>query len=418
MEKSHSLPVCDQRNADGSCEVVYELVGIKRPPSPAACVKCIENYNPRSVNEITAGIAVAACKANKVTPPPYTMQILVGNQPHVEGIGRGPGTELKRLIEWFASERPGCKCKDRAAKMDRWGVEGCKQNIDTIVRWLSEEAAKRSAIASVLPDVAYRQLVKTAIRRAENRQTAKKIQPHLDWFVGITTAPRKEPTLYECIDSVRRAGWEPAVFAEPDSPTTDCRTLQNAERKGVWHNWYAMVEHALDTKSKYIITLQDDIVLHPDTRQFVEEVIDGYDGFLSLYTSKKYGYKKPPGIFRVRTRSLWGACALVFHREALESAITHPIARNWLGARPKTKRTREQTYLSRKQNPHKIANSDTAIGKAMNARKLPMWFINPSPAQHIARFSTISHGGNEGRRNCDPCADYSRPLKEQVLCES
>ena len=46
-----------------------------------------------------------------------------------------------------------------------------------------------------------------------------------------------------------------------------------------------------------------------------------------------------------------------------------------------------------------------------------MFFVDPSPVQHIAEMSTISHGDNTGRRNCLRCAPWDKPLTEQVSLE-
>ena len=49
----------------------------------------------------------------------------------------GPGTELGRLIpDWLAKQSDGCKCSDRAAQMDAWGVDGCIENREKIIDWL------------------------------------------------------------------------------------------------------------------------------------------------------------------------------------------------------------------------------------------------------------------------------------------
>jgi hypothetical protein len=95
----------------------------------------------------------------------------------------GPGTELRRLIEgaervrsWLVplapnllaglrlTEGTGCKCRERAALMDGWGVIGCRQRIDLIVDWLSESISERGwpVSRSILKG-----LVRLAIRRAE-----------------------------------------------------------------------------------------------------------------------------------------------------------------------------------------------------------------------------------------------------------
>jgi len=409
---------CPVKNLDGSCPIIEELTGKKFEPNPEACKACSEQESRFDLNRVTGGMSLYVCKRDKLPVPPIVQQAALGvDASPIEG----PGTELRKLIPKLL-ESESCDCRGYARKMNRWGVKGCIERKDRIVYHLVKEAKKLkllSIFGSTLPRVAASRLVGKAIQRAKDNEDLLLVRRnwkdlHPAWFVGITTAPRNNPTLERCVRSVRRTGWEPVVFAEPGSIETTCETVANEERLGVWHNWYAMAKYALGTGAKYIVTLQDDIVIHPDTFEYAAEVIDNYEGFLSLYTSKKYGYRRDPGIIRIRTKSLWGACALIFHREALEQVVTHPIAKEWLGARPKTKCTREATYEGRRANPHKVANSDTAIGKCMNARKLPMWTVNPSPARHIATHSTISHGGNQGRRNCSPCCDYSRPLKHQV----
>jgi hypothetical protein len=76
----------------------------------------------------------------------------------------GPGVELKKLLSRVGiTATPNCSCNARAREMDARGCDWCEANIDTIVGWLREEAAKRG-----LPflDAAGRLLVKRAIRNA------------------------------------------------------------------------------------------------------------------------------------------------------------------------------------------------------------------------------------------------------------
>jgi hypothetical protein len=79
-------------------------------------------------------------------------------------VANGPGTELKKILARAGIvATDSCPCNDRAAEMDRQGVDWCKANIDTIVGWLREEAAARG-----LPffDIAGRLLVRRAIQNA------------------------------------------------------------------------------------------------------------------------------------------------------------------------------------------------------------------------------------------------------------
>lgn len=244
-----------------------------------------------------------------------------------------------------------------------------------------------------------------------------------DWSVTVTAAPRREPTLIQTVNSLRAAGWEPVVFAEPGIvPLEAVETIKNQTVKGVWHNWLQAARWSLkNTRAKYILTVQDDIVFHPGSKTFVDSILWPSEncGFISLYTPKHYQLKKgdatawPIGIRQVKTRSLWGACALVWPRSVLAKVVEHVLALNWQGVLPKGE-SRSRVAKSRKENSALINNSDTAIGKIMNRMAKEMWYLDPSPSQHISRFSTINHGGNTGRRNCYRCADSEQPLIEQI----
>lgn len=82
----------------------------------------------------------------------------------------GPGTELKKLLKKIGiTATPNCSCNARARTMDEKGCEWCEANIDEIVGWLREEAARRG-----LPfvDMAGRMLVRRAIKNARKAEAA------------------------------------------------------------------------------------------------------------------------------------------------------------------------------------------------------------------------------------------------------
>jgi hypothetical protein len=82
----------------------------------------------------------------------------------VDPVHRGPGTELHNLLAKFGVHMaPGCSCRARMAQMNKWGIEGCEQNVEAIVEWMKEEAAKRK-----LPylETVGRMLVRRAIANA------------------------------------------------------------------------------------------------------------------------------------------------------------------------------------------------------------------------------------------------------------
>ena len=242
----------------------------------------------------------------------------------------------------------------------------------------------------------------------------------IKWAVALTTAPRKDCTLNVCIEHLKTCGWEPIIFAEPGSTKTDCQTITNKQKKGVWHNWLSSAKWCLEnTDADVILTVQDDTILHPDSKTFAESCMwPAADcGFLSLYTPKHYsinkkGELKAPGVNRIWTNALWGACALVFPREALRRIAYSAIADQWLGSIPKTNDS--NIFNLRRNDPSTIANSDMAIGKIINSMRLSMWFVDPSPGIHIARYSTCGHGDNTGQRNAYRKADFNTPLNQQI----
>ena len=84
--------------------------------------------------------------------------------------GYGPGTELKAMLKVIgivATEN--CSCNARANLMDIRGHQWCRDNMDTILGWLQEEAHKRS-LPFVKPGA--RLMVARAIKRSEKKEAA------------------------------------------------------------------------------------------------------------------------------------------------------------------------------------------------------------------------------------------------------
>ena len=275
-------------------------------------------------------------------------------------------------------------------------------------------------------DLFVRQSIRAKIGEAPTFHTAQtperpEFKDNGFWYAGIAIAPRAVPCSVTSVESIRKAGWYPTIFAEPDSQIRkedySSEFVQNEVRKGVWFNWLQICEHALNTDAQWILTIQDDSLFHPDSRWFMEKLIEsqmisGPIGFISLYTPAHYSTTTKPGINLIRTQWLWGACALAFPRESLQRIVEHNIARDWMGVGPN--KNRDQVMQNRRENPALIQNADTAIGKICNALQLPMYFVDPSPVNHFAQKSSINHGSNAGRRNCGRCSDHSRSLFKQV----
>ena len=109
-------------------------------PEPGFCVR----YN-REMSERMHKI----CRGEVLTPEKcesYRQMWLRQRQREPEGAtSLGVGTVLKKIVErkYKLSSHAGCQCNQRAAEMDKKGIEWCEQNKQIIAGWLTEGAAER-----------------------------------------------------------------------------------------------------------------------------------------------------------------------------------------------------------------------------------------------------------------------------------
>lgn len=433
---------------DGHCGIAAKIAGVPVPARQNGdCLLCSQQVLPRQVNRTTLTLAMRAVSAADAKLLRLKHHDVVSVESATPSVpfnpetkilkGRGVGSELWRLLQRIGiKHRPNCSCVEWADRMNRWGASGCRDNRQQIKQHMADSAANYgwgdvakavgNAICSgmalrlsVLDP--YGSLLDEAIRRTIDSESRRIPSPDPDWSVVITTAPRKGPTLRRCLNSLCEAGFHPVVFAEPNSIETQHETHWTERRLGVWHNWLRSCRWAVDTNAKWILTVQDDAFFHPDCKAFIESLEWPDDAAaISLYTAKHYSMRtwdksyRPKGVKPVITRYFWGSLAMVWRREILAKVITHHIARNWMGVKPKSGNIKA-VMKRRKEYPERIQNSDTAIGKICCAMRRPIYFVDPSPVTHIAKHSAIGHGGNSGRRNAIRVADVTKPLWEQVF---
>jgi hypothetical protein len=398
---------------EGSCEIVSSIVGKQVPAYEQNCRLCLSCDKPKKYNEYNkALVSIDELKSRDE-------QLVTENYL----IGQGVGTELKKIIPQFL-DNGGCSCRAYALKMNRWGIEGCEKRFNTIVDYLVEKT-KNKKLLSWVPESATRTVISKFLEKAIFKAKREKKSSKFKWFTAVTTAPRPEPTIEQCVNSLIVAGFDPVIFAEPDShEVSNALTIRNETKRGVWHNWLYSCKYALDNSDADIImTVQDDSLFHPDSLSYAEKILWPREdaGFVSLYTPKHYTIKRnkeirPAGVNRIFTRSLWGSCAVIWDRRVLEAVINTDRAKNWIGVHPKkkTKKEKEEILQRRRDNPHLINNSDYAIGDILRRMGRSFWYVDPSPVSHISEHSTINHGGNKGRRNCWRCSDWAKSLEEQA----
>lgn len=364
--------------------------------------------------------------AEEIDKPRSPRPVLPLNERVVKPNKSTIGTQIKKLIETTSGLKITCgECLSYILSLNK------DTTFDPVrvSKYLAANVPWHDRLSYTQLVVVMEELITPVLNNVNAKVTDNSILKFSDsdWVTVVTTSPREEPTIQLCLDSIVTAGWNPVVFAEPDSVNVEGYTYRNnTTRLGAWHNWLQSVRWALEkTTAKYILSVQDDSLFHPDSRSFVESIMwpSNKTGFVSLYTAKHYsenrsGDLKPVGVNKIETSSLWGACALVFSRESLTQVVSHPLVEGWTGIPPAELSDKAKLELvnRKKENPYLIQNVDSAIGKIVNGLHLEMYMIDPSPVTHVSKFSSIGHSNNNtGKRNCIRCADHSKPLAIQVF---
>lgn len=201
------------------------------------------------------------------------------------------------------------------------------------------------------------------------------------WAVGITTAPRKEPTISQCYASIVSAGWNDIlVFAEPNcyAPGKVVRRYSNI---GAWQNWFLGLSELVlryPDADAYLM-FEDDALLAKsiDIRSYLEECSWPDDvGLISLYCSSVYS-KTEPGWYTTDRPWFWGALAIVLPRN---------IAIKALGAAQVA------------TNHYKMqCGTDVILGYVIDGFGLKAYYCSPSLVSHIGSTSTIFNDDNSAR---------------------
>lgn len=290
-----------------------------------------------------------------------------------------PGTELKSLLASWGITENNCECNHRAALMNTWGVEGCRQHLNEIVQWLKVEAAKRGwltrlqagwgAVRQVgirLTDP-YTSLVSLAIQKAEEKEAAIKeqearerakllpiehkvidAQPEeqptqittdpttlkLSWAYGVTTVPeRRDALLKRTLASLKLAGFpSPRLFVDNCKDPGEYKEFgleitTRHPRIRTHMNWVlALYElYGREPNAQRYALFQDDFVTYRNLCSYLEQTPypDGGRAYLNLYTfpsNQALCPKAKDGNEQVgwypSNQLGRGAVALVFSREA------------------------------------------------------------------------------------------------------
>jgi hypothetical protein len=212
---------------------------------------------------------------------------------------------------------------------------------------------------------------------------ARRRRPIKTWAVGVTTSPRRRPTLERCLDHLTRAGWEaPHLFMDgPVRVPERFGHLPGTLREpaaGAWPNHYlALFELTLRQPSAdaYLI-LQDDALIYDgeNVRAYLERTFwfGGAAQVVSLYCAEPYTAAKF-GWHRFRKAWVWGALAFAFSRDAAQRYLRDG-----------------RVCRHRWRSPDGgLVQIDVLIGWWAKRRRIPVWFPTPSLVQHIGETSTL-----------------------------
>jgi hypothetical protein len=206
-------------------------------------------------------------------------------------------------------------------------------------------------------------------------------RPVRGWAVGVTTAPRRLPTLEACLDGVVRAGWgAPRLFLDGTTRVppryAHLPTSWREEGVGAWPAWYlALVELLVQRPdADAYLMLQDDVALHDrgPLRDYLERALWPGDrpGLVLLF------YTGPGAERGWHDRSHPVHCsaqALLFPPSLARALVADPpVVRSVLAS---------------------SADHHTPIPDVLNAwvwrNAVDCWHTAPSLAQHIGNLSAI-----------------------------
>lgn len=219
--------------------------------------------------------------------------------------------------------------------------------------------------------------------------------------IALTMAPRyTEPDVHrKCFASIAAAGFRDIhVFHEPGRyecwPEAAVEFYGSQQRLGEWHNFIRAVRTMLSKfpQADRLMTMQDDVAWCRHSAEVIESMPWPADrcGVVHAYTSRRYASYPLSCICRlsdVHARCMAGACGLVFSREAAETLIAIADSVGWRG------HTRHVIDA-----PEAKEGVDTFIGETLHGAGYEIWIHNPSMGQHIAKDSTLGHGGPFGSR--------------------
>jgi hypothetical protein len=323
------------------CGILIEVTGVDDTKlcqvGRAVCEACCQSFqpSPRDLNPVVAGVL-------------YNLTDEIVSQRGVPGCDAARATELNQFAE---------------ASLPAVAPD---EDDGSVTHTRSFSPASLPNLNDVLPPPGRR--CDPAVRK---------------WSVGVTTAPRRLPTLESCLDSLNSAGWDtPRLFV--DSPVEIAqrysglpKTLRET-KVGAWPNFYlALTEMVMrDPDADAFMLVQDDVVFfeHPDLRSYLEEILwpGNSPGLVSLFCPRDYT-QHDAGWHLFDGEWFWGAQTFVFSKEVAQLFLS-----DW-------------RVLMHRWNPMHdgLAQIDVLTGKWAYRSDVSVYYPTPSLVQHVGHVSAL-----------------------------
>ena len=349
--------------AGPSCQLLATLLGDERfPVDRAVCEACCTSFEPTTtdLNPVVASLAFDASDRR--------LQEARGTEAQQD--------RLAQLRERAERQIPLADADEEAVATPVAGQH----------RWTLEELVRRYPLSHLEAST------ETESPRVERdlAATSEPTKPHRairEWAVGVTTAPRRVPTLAESLESLARAGWQqPHLFIEgevelPSWAGQLSRTQRNPPT-GAWPNFVLALHELLlrqPSADAYAI-VQDDAVF-PDgpIRSLLEATFWRHGhcdrqgrAAISLYC-READQAECEGWGRFPEHWRYGAVAIVLSPAAARQFVHSQMASDYGEA----------------ENPLRLYFIDEILGRWLHAHRVPLWRPTPSVVEHIGDVSTL-----------------------------
>ncbi|MEZ5945104.1 MAG: hypothetical protein R3C18_27265 [Planctomycetaceae bacterium] len=202
------------------------------------------------------------------------------------------------------------------------------------------------------------------------------------WAVGVTTSPRRQDTLEQCLNSLVAAGWPlPELFVdgEADIPAA-LQQLPQTRRTpqfGARGNYYHTIKDLLANhpEAEAFMLVQDDCIwpIELSVREYLERSLWPTDGdcLVSAWccaddTAPNSGWNEYSGKWR------FGAVTFIFPRMTAERFVADGHI--------------QDAFLAENAA---LGGISGLLGEWASANNIPVFFPTPSLVQHIGDISTI-----------------------------